>query len=120
MSSSQFEFASHPKGFLGSAWSLATADERHDARSLVTARQAWQFAVVPLARRGNRLTFATSAMRRARAERFVTRVLHMEPNSQILDEPTLAACLDALYPLGNGRFAFCASHRRWARPAPPQ
>lgn len=119
MSSSSNNIVTRSKGLPGAAWSLATSDERRDARTLVSARQAWQFAVVPLARRGDQLTFATSAMRRARAERFITRVLHLQPSAQILDEPTLAACLHALYPMGDGRFSMCGPVRRAARPQPP-
>jgi hypothetical protein len=83
-------------------WSGQTRDEQQQARALVSGRRAWQFAVVPLARRGRALAFATSARHQARAERFVIQVLRLEPCAHILDETTLAACLHALYPAENG------------------
>lgn len=84
-------------------WSHQTRGEQQEARALVTGRRAWQFAVVPLARREGRLEFATSATCQARAERFVSQVLCLEPHAHLLDEPTLTACLSALYPTENRR-----------------
>ncbi len=96
------------------AWSLATSDECESASSLVTARQAWQFAVIPLAKRGDSLTYATSSARRERAERFVERVLELQGDPLELDEPTLAACLNALYPLGGAPVAISVRPTRSA------
>lgn len=96
------------------AWSLAAGEECESASSVVTARQAWQFAVIPLARRGERLTYATSKVRRARAERFVNRVLGMQSDPLDLDEPTLSACLNALYPLGGAPVAISVRPTRSA------
>jgi hypothetical protein len=84
-------------------WSHQTRGEQQEARALVSGRRAWQFAVVPLARRDGALEFATSAPCQARAERFVSQVLCLEPHAHLLDEPTLAACLNALYPSEYGR-----------------
>jgi hypothetical protein len=106
MSSSNSSFRAQPKGIPAKGWSCQTSERRKDARSLVTPRQAWQFGVVPLALAGGQLTFATSESRRSRAERFVRRVLGVQPDSQVLDEPTLSACLDALYPLGGALHQF--------------
>lgn len=81
-------------------WSRQTMSAQQEARALVTPRRAWQFSVVPLARRGETLEFATSAPQRERAERFVAQVLCLVPRAHVLEEPTLAACLHALYPFG--------------------
>jgi hypothetical protein len=113
MSRSTIRSESHPRVSRGESWSRDAHSERHDARGVVSARQAWQFAVVPLSLRGSRLAFATSARRRARAERFVARVLHLEPHAHVLEEATLAACLDAMYPLGHGRQAFLRGLPQW-------
>lgn len=114
MSRSTTKFESGPRGKSGEPWSQDAHTQTRDARGVVTARQAWQFAVVPLSLRGKRLEFATSEHRRERAERFVAQVLHLEPRAQVLEDATLAACLDALYPLGHGRVAFLRTLPRWA------
>ncbi len=73
---------------------------RADARSLICARQAWQFRCLPMNLEGDTLVIATTQGYLQRALQFATRVLDRPAYFVMTTEARLAAALSTHYPLG--------------------
>ena len=67
---------------------------------LVSARQAWQFRVLPIAFEGGSLMLATTRHGLARALRFANRVLRHPAMFLLLEPAALAEELERRHPLG--------------------
>lgn len=70
------------------------------ALHLITARQAWQFRVVPLDIRGELVRYATTLHHMAHASRFSLGVLGRPATFSLVEPHALAALLTHHYPLG--------------------
>ena len=77
---------------------------RHD-NPRIGRRQAWQFAVVPLARHGDELEVLCTATHAARAMRFIERVLGLRPRVRLVPECTLLEALRERFPFEGGERA---------------
>ena len=77
-----------------------TVIPRADARSIICARQAWQFRCLPMNLEGDTLVIATTQGYLHRALRFATRVLDRPAYFVMTTEARLAAALSTHYPLG--------------------
>ena len=64
-------------------------DHRASNKSVVTSRQAWQFAMVPVEIKGDELHFISTAEFAPRAMRFVRRVLRRQPCVGLVSEIAL-------------------------------
>ena len=73
---------------------------RSDAKSLICARQAWQFRCLPMNIEGDTLVLATTPKYLHRALKFATRVLGCPAYFMMTTEARLAAALCDHYPLG--------------------
>ncbi|MDA0802500.1 MAG: hypothetical protein O2819_01900 [Planctomycetota bacterium] len=71
-----------------------------EALQLVSARQAWQFRVVPLSLRAETIRMATTASHLAQASRFCTAVLERPAVFRIVSSDELAVLLQAHFPMG--------------------
>ena len=67
----------------------SSMDNRASNKSVVTSRQAWQFAMVPLEIKGDELHLISTAQFAPRAMRFVHRVLRMRPCVGLVSEMAL-------------------------------
>lgn len=75
-------------------------DPEPHALALVSARQAWQFRLVPLSLRGELLRAVTTTHHLAAATRFVAAVLGRPSQFRIVESQVLAPLLQRHYPLG--------------------
>ena len=64
-------------------------DHRASNKSVVTSRQAWQFAMVPVEIKGDELHLISTAEFAPRAMRFVRRVLRKQPCVGLVSEIAL-------------------------------
>ena len=64
-------------------------DNRASNKGVVTSRQAWQFAMVPVEIKGDELHLLSTAEFAPRAMRFVHRVLRMRPCVGLVSEMAL-------------------------------
>lgn len=70
-----------------------------DAAALVSARQAWQFRILPMAIDDGALVAATTTQHMARAARFASAVLGRTVIFTIVDSEELALALERHYPM---------------------
>ncbi len=75
----------------------------HQARALLSRRQAWQFRLVPVALEGGGVVVCTSPEHIVRAHRFAQR--HFGPGAELVlcDEHRLLDALERFYPLAGAR-----------------
>lgn len=84
---------------LSRVWSRADLDFDPTVCDLVSARQAWQFRVVPIRFDDGALMLATTKRHLARALRFATNVIRYPAIFVILEKDDLAAELQGRYPM---------------------
>ncbi len=69
------------------------------ALALITARQAWQFRIMPMRLEHGTLVAATTPSHLARASRFATMVVGVAALFVVVDSNELATALEAHYPI---------------------
>ncbi len=69
-----------------------------EARALITARQAWQFILLPIRIDTGEAVFCTTVANLPRALRFVYRAINQPCYFLLADEPALLDALSAAYP----------------------
>lgn len=81
-------------------WSPTLLEEDPALRELVSARQAWQFRVVPIREEPEGLLLATTTSHLPRALRFATRFLDRPAIFMLVEATRLAEMLMRRYPIG--------------------
>lgn len=81
-------------------WSPTLLEEDPSLREIVSARQAWQFRVVPIRSEAEGLLLATTTSHLPRALRFATRFLDRPAIFMLVEATRLAEMLMRRYPIG--------------------
>ena len=70
-----------------------------DALALVSRRQAWQFAILPISIDGSAVTICTTRGRLIRAQRFACRGISVNLRFLLADPPALTEAMQQAYPM---------------------
>lgn len=80
-------------------WNAQSIEGDSEVRELVSARQAWQFRVLPVRFEQGALVLATTARFLPRALRFATKVLRYPAIFMLIEPQRLAEALSLRYPI---------------------